>query len=289
MIQVTGAGKRSEPSGAVDPRSGIEPDVERGAATVGGGSRRHRGEGEAGDAGEAAGQDGRATRWAGHRTSRRAELVRAATRAVHHLGPDLSMEDIATEIGTSKSILYRYFTDKTGLQTAVGEAVLARMREALEEAADRAQGARERISAMVTVYVEMVAASPHVYTFVNRPEAAAAAGALRGFVAEVNDMVAASLLPVLRGNAGEGDADGRGTVDDETLAVADLWASGVVGLVRGAAERWIGEQVDGPGADAVGGDAALTRMTREELAAHLADWLWDGAVGVARRARRRTT
>ncbi|WP_127125982.1 TetR/AcrR family transcriptional regulator [Georgenia sp. SYP-B2076] len=231
--------------------------------------------------------DGRATRWAGHRTSRRAELVRAARRAVHRLGPDLSMEEIATEIGTSKSILYRYFTDKTGLQTAVGDAVLARMRGALEEAADRAQGSRERISAMVTVYLEMVASSPHVYTFVTRPEAAAAAGALRGFVAEVNDMVAESLLPALRGAGGDEAADGP--VDDETLAVANLWASGVVGLVRGAAERWIGEQVDGPDANTPGVDAALTRMTREELAAHLADWLWDGAVGVTRRARRRTT
>ncbi|WP_226925283.1 TetR/AcrR family transcriptional regulator [Georgenia thermotolerans] len=222
--------------------------------------------------------DGRATRWAGHRTSRRTELVRAARRAVHRLGPDLSMEEIASEIGTSKSILYRYFTDKTGLQTAVGHAVLERMRAALEEAAERAGGPREQITAMVTVYLEMVASSPHVYTFVTRPEGTSQAGELRGFVAEVNDLVAGSLLPALRG--GEG-AD----LDDETLAVAQLWASGVVGLVRGAAERWVGEQVDDA---AAGVDAALARMTQQELAAHLAAWLWDGAVGVTRRARRRT-
>ncbi|MPV89050.1 TetR family transcriptional regulator [Georgenia ruanii] len=223
--------------------------------------------------------DGRATRWAGHRTSRRTELVRAARRAVHRLGPDLSMEEIASEIGTSKSILYRYFTDKTGLQTAVGHAVLDRMRAALEGAAGRAGGSREQITAMVTVYLEMVASSPHVYAFVTRPEGTSQAGELRGFVAEVNDLVAASLLPALRG--GEEGAD----LDDETLAVAQLWASGVVGLVRGAAERWVGEQVDDA---AVGVDAALARMTQQELAAHLAAWLWDGAVGVTRRARRRT-
>jgi AcrR family transcriptional regulator len=227
--------------------------------------------------------DGRATRWAGHRTSRRTELVRAARRAVHRRGPDLSMEEIASEIGTSKSILYRYFTDKTGLQTAVGHAVLDRMRAALEEAAEHADGPRERITAMVTVYLEMVASSPHVYAFVTRPEGASQAGELRGFVAEVNDLVAASLLPALRGGEEEGV-----DVDDETLAVAQLWASGVVGLVRGAAERWVGEQVDDDDG-AAGVDAALARMSRQELAAHLAAWLWDGAVGVARRARRRTT
>ncbi|MFH5821772.1 TetR/AcrR family transcriptional regulator [Georgenia sp. AZ-5] len=225
--------------------------------------------------------DGRATRWEGHRTSRRAELVHAARHAVHRLGPDASMEEIAGEIGTSKSILYRYFTDKIGLQTAVGQAVLGRMREVLEEAAARVGGPREQISAMVSVYLEMVASSPHVYAFVTRPEPATA-GTLRGFVAEVNDLVAESLLPALRGAAEDAE---DGEVDDDTLAVAQLWASGVVGLVRGAAERWVGEQVDPAGA--TGADAAMSRMTREELAAHLANWLWDGAVGVTRRARRR--
>ncbi|QDC26090.1 TetR family transcriptional regulator [Georgenia yuyongxinii] len=236
------------------------------------------GDGAPGD--EAA--DGRATRWAGHRSSRRAELVHAARRAVHHRGPDVSMEEIATEIGTSKSILYRYFTDKAGLQTAVGQAVLDRMREALAEAAAHVGGPRERISAMVTVYLEMVASSPHVYAFVTRPEAPTQAGDLRGFVAEVNDLVADSLLPALRGTEPPGT-----DVDDETLAVASLWASGVVGLVRSAAERWITEQIVGP-AGRAGTDAALARMTRQELTAHLSDWLWDGAVGVTRRARRRS-
>ena len=263
MIPVTGDDLADAP-----PRERRRPAV---GALPGAGTRDP-------DAGELT-ADGRATRWAGHRTSRRTELVRAARRAVHRLGPDLSMEEIASEIGTSKSILYRYFTDKTGLQTAVGHAVLDRMRAALEEAAERAGGPREQITAMVTVYLEMVASSPHVYTFVTRPEGTSQAGELRGFVAEVNDLVAASLLPALRG--GEEGAD----LDDETLAVAQLWASGVVGLVRGAAERWVGEQVDDA---AAGVDAALARMTQQELAAHLTAWLWDGAVGVTRRARRRT-
>lgn len=240
--------------------------------------------------------DGRSTRWEGHRTSRRLELVHAARRAVHRQGPDLSMEEIATAIGTSKSILYRYFQDKTGLQSAVGQAVLARMRDVLETAAHQVTGPRERIAAMVAAYLELVAASPNVYAFVTRPEAAATAGALRGFVAEVVDLVAQTLLPVIRdeqrppgheeGSADVGDADdaaGSTTVDD--LALAQLWASGVVGLVRGAAERWMvgqSEVASGePSQDEIG------VMTRDELGVHLSRWLWDGAVGVSRRARRR--
>ncbi|WP_248256400.1 TetR/AcrR family transcriptional regulator [Georgenia sp. EYE_87] len=217
--------------------------------------------------------DGRATRWADHRAARRDELVRAARRAVHHRGPDLSMDDIATEIGTSKSILYRYFADKTGLQVAVGQAVLGRMRDALEEAAAQAGGPRERISAMVGVYLEMVDASPHVYAFVTRPEATA--GEVRGFVAEVADLVTEAVLPALRGDGPHGGTE----VEESTLVAARLWAAGVVGLVRGAVDLWLGNRLAQTDAPDVG------RVPRQALAMHLSDWLWDGAVGVLRRAR----
>lgn len=74
--------------------------------------------------------DGRSRRWEQHRAQRRAELTHAARRAIHHGGSDLSMDEIAGAIGTSKSIVYRYFTDRTGLQTAIGEAVLVDLGDA---------------------------------------------------------------------------------------------------------------------------------------------------------------
>src|SRR5690625_8043876 len=76
--------------------------------------------------------DGRDARWAAHRHSRRSELVKTARRAVHHHGTEISMDDLAEEMGTSKSIIYRYFTDMLGMQGAVGLAVLEDMRGALE-------------------------------------------------------------------------------------------------------------------------------------------------------------
>ena len=112
--------------------------------------------------------DGRSTRWADHREARRAELVRIARRTVHHRGPDVSMEEIAAAAGTSKSIVYRYFADKTGLQIAVAEAVVLQIQGALEGVLRIAPTPRDGLRAMVAVYLEMIESSPNVYAFVTR-------------------------------------------------------------------------------------------------------------------------
>ncbi|MCM3660337.1 TetR/AcrR family transcriptional regulator [Georgenia satyanarayanai] len=232
--------------------------------------------------------DGRDARWAAHRSSRRAELVRAARRAVHHRGPDLSMDDLAAEIGTSKSIVYRYFSDKSGLQGAVGAAVIEDLRGALGEVSERVTRPRDRIAAMVDVYLGIVESSAGVYAFVTQPEATATAGALRGFVAEIEDIVAEALLPVLRHGGGAASED---------HALAALWGAGVVGHVRSVAERWIaarGLTPENP-ADARAEDGApaveggIATLDRAALAAHITDWLWTGAMGVARRSRNAST
>src|SRR6478609_7183860 len=99
--------------------------------------------------------DGRASRWQSHREERRRELIKSARKAVHALGSDASMEDIAVASGTSKSVFYRYFGDKAGLQQAVGEVVLSQMQRRIQEAAQGAQTPREGLFAMVSAYLQM--------------------------------------------------------------------------------------------------------------------------------------
>jgi AcrR family transcriptional regulator len=67
----------------------------------------------------------------GHREQRRTALVQAAMRAIRRYGPDVAMEDIASEAGVSKPILYRYFLDKGDLYMAVSETATQHLRTIL--------------------------------------------------------------------------------------------------------------------------------------------------------------
>ncbi|WP_147794578.1 TetR/AcrR family transcriptional regulator [Cellulomonas sp. Y8] len=204
--------------------------------------------------------DGRSTRWEDHREARRAELVRVARKVVHHGGPDVSMDDIAAAAGTSKSIVYRYFTDKDGLQLAVAAAVVADIRDALDVAAAGAAGPRDALRGMVDTYLSMIESSPHVYAFVTR------GGSVGHFLDSVTELVAAPFVRALEEGPGA-------TADPADAAWTRLWAAGAVGFVRGAGERWLAA----PGTPDAG------REDREDVATRVAAWLWAGPVGARTR------
>jgi AcrR family transcriptional regulator len=210
-------------------------------------------------AGQAA-VDGRASRWQSHREERRRELIKSARKAVHALGSDASMEDIAAAAGTSKSVFYRYFGDKAGLQQAVGEVVLSQMQRRIQEAAQSAQTPREGLFAMVSAYLQMAETSPNVYTFVTRhasgePETAgpsmSTAGALSHFFAAISDMIARPMRSHLGGG-------------QDKEAVIGYWPNAAIGLVRNAGEQWLASP-PGP-----------AKPGQEAMARQITDWLCFG-------------
>ena len=108
--------------------------------------------------------DGRKRRWHQHKVERRNELVDGTIEAIRGLGRNLSMDEIAAEIGVSKTVLYRYFVDKNDLTTAVmmrfaQTTLIPNMAAALSSNLDGYDLTRE----VIRVYVDTVAAEPEPY------------------------------------------------------------------------------------------------------------------------------
>ena len=217
--------------------------------------------GAAGAAATGAQADGRSTRWEQHRATRRRELVEAAVRAIRLHGAMVGMDDIAAVAGTSKTVVYRHFTDRQGLYAAVCESVDALILRDLGRALGAAGGdlttvessPRELIAAAIDSYLALVERDPEVYRFVvNAPILDSPADG--DPASAVTSHIAATLATVLRSGLLEAGRDPR---------PAGVWAAGLVGMVRAAADQWL-----------AGGDTQ--RATRSQLTDDLTDLAWSG-------------
>ncbi|MCG7308718.1 TetR/AcrR family transcriptional regulator [Brachybacterium sp. ACRRE] len=193
--------------------------------------------------------DGRTARWARHREQRRADLLDVARHLIHERGPDVTMEEIASASGTSKSIIYRYFSDKAHLQRALGLHILSAMQKRLTEevrelassaasAGERGVSPEDHLRAMISTYVDTAQRSPHVYAFVTRPS-----DGLNHFLDSATRLAAAA-LPA--GHPAPG-----------------IWAAGAVGFVERAVDRWMRGEDD-------------SRPSADDLSDHLVTWLMKG-------------
>ena len=179
--------------------------------------------------------DGRSTRWQKHRDRRRRELLRAVRLVVDEYGDGLSMDQISEYSGTTKSVLYRYFTDRAGLQAAMGEWAMAVIVRSLDEAT--ATSAQESLAAMIRAFVRLAGDSPNVYRFCDTAVNRFAPEATGGFFNSIAALLAQRL-----------ELDG---------IRASLWSAGAIGFVRAATESWLSDP-DEP----------------EEFAATISHWLW---------------
>jgi AcrR family transcriptional regulator len=176
----------------------------------------------------AAATDGRRSRWTEHRRARRAELVSAAVEAVRQAGPDFAVEDVARSAGVSKTVIYRYFSDKDELIDAVlgdiSDAVLL-PRLLGELVADRPDD-RARLHAVIAAFVSLIEDEPSLYRFAY---AHAGRAGRADLVAATEREIAEALGRLL--------AD-RLTAAGQPIEPAMTWAYGVVGMVQMAGHWW---------------------------------------------------
>ncbi len=199
-------------------------------------------------------RDRRDSRWDEHRRERREQLVEATLAAVAKHGAGVGMDEIAAEAGTSKTVVYRHFADRSELYVAVCNRVASQLLPKLREAIERGGSPRDMVAGAIDAYLAFIEADPELYRFVvhqqtlERPSADP--------VSSLSDLVgeqAAAAISVALHQSGR-----------EATAAAP-WGHGVVGLVRSAADWWL--RADRP-------------MLRSELAAHLTDLAWAGLAGV---------
>jgi AcrR family transcriptional regulator len=171
--------------------------------------------------------DGRKRRWHQHKVDRRNELVDGTLEAIRTQGRDVSMDEIAAEIGVSKTVLYRYFVDKNDLTTAVmmrfaQTTLIPNMAAALSAHLDGFELTRE----IIRVYVETVAAEPEIYPFVFANSSASKSKV----VADSERIIAGMLAVMLRR---------RMQQDDLVTKGVEPWAYMIVGGVQLATHSWM--------------------------------------------------
>lgn len=184
------------------------------------------------------------------RTLRRLELLEAADRVVRRNGPLTSMDDIASEAGITKPILYKHFGDKGGLYRALAERYVQALMDELKQALISQSDPRARIATTIDAYLSFVEREHEAYAFLMHRAVGDRAEA-QATVAEFIRRLAMEIAVVL----GE---ELRATGLDS--GAAEPWAHGMVGMVHLAGDWWFEHR----------------SMARTALVEYLTALLWSG-------------
>jgi AcrR family transcriptional regulator len=224
----------------------------------------------AGEAEKARNGPGRIGRPRGPRRSRderRAELLDAAERAIRRIGPQASMDELASEAGITKPILYSHFGDKAGLAAALTVRVAAELDQALTASLLKVQHPQQVVSSTVDAFCSFIETETALYHFLwyaamnqanggpargvaaERPDRSGPAGP-RNLIAGFADQISFALGSALRQVGADSGA-------------AEPWSYAIVGMTLTAGEWWLDRRT----------------MTREDLVAYLTQLLWGGLSG----------
>jgi len=184
------------------------------------------------------------------REIRRTQLLDAAIEVVRREGPFVSMEQIASESGITKPIIYRHFVDREGLVEAMAERFVDELITSLGPSMHQQAEPIDLLTATVDAYLALIEREHHLYRFLSSQPGPDRRDVMAGLVAEEVAIIIEQLLA------------------DRSLPVgpARTWAYGLVGMVHFAGDWWATAAAANP-ADAV---------PRADIVHHLTAVLWQG-------------
>jgi AcrR family transcriptional regulator len=186
------------------------------------------------------------------REERREELLDAAERAIRRSGPQASMDQLASEAGITKPILYSHFGDRAGLAEALAERTSDMLITTLAESLDRGEQRRpkEVVRSALDAFCSFIEAEPSIYRFLVRSALDAPNPMSSRLVTSIADNIAKLLGTGFR--AAHVDSD-----------LAEPWGLAIVGMGFVGAEWWLDSQT----------------MTKGELVDYLTQLVWGGLAG----------
>jgi AcrR family transcriptional regulator len=181
------------------------------------------------------------------RERRREELLDVADRVIQRRGVGVSMDEIASEAGITKPVLYRHFGDKDGLYEALTERYVDELMTALKPATEASEP-RDRLAAAIDAYLVYVEREPERYRFLlhasEQPRTA-------GIVADFRRRHIAECAFTAEDNLRRAGIDPGFT---------EPWAECVSGMIRAAGTSWL----------------ETRSLPRERLVDYLTTILWEG-------------
>ncbi|MGA8851577.1 MAG: TetR/AcrR family transcriptional regulator [Aeromicrobium sp.] len=191
-------------------------------------------------------QDGRATRWSGHRERRRQSIVDVAIEVIGTMGPQTRLHDIAQAAGVTRQVVYRQFTDREDLDEAITKRITGMILGHLVAHLDMSAGISASLRKALTSYLDFIEENPALYAFVRAHETGRTTHAVSG----VKDAIADIGLQIVDEMVESGAVD-------PAVPVNKVLALGLVGMIDAAVTQWLADDPPAPREQLIEG---LSRM-----------------------------
>ncbi len=158
------------------------------------------------------------------------------------------MDQLAQACGITKPVLYRYFTDRDGLISAIADDFVAQLTDQLAVVLDIELGGEVQVPRAATTYLNYVTAHREIYEFLIHN---ITTGTHQSLVFRVADQIGVGL-------AAHRQLLG---VDDSPSA---MWAVALVGMFAAATDWWLASSADSLNVESVV-DSITTLVRMERL------------------------